>query len=340
MSTLCGTHSTARPSRIRASSTSSNSIATRHSFTEDGTSSSARLKTFFRRSGSSSNSAALSQTFVEVGSLCTACAKIALAFAEPLCNRAASSQTSSESGHVSQPSWMILRAAMALPAISSTRAAAIQPGACFGFVVVTDLSKSRAFLMSPTSDAVFTLTELRSVRYPLGSTTVWPVTESDILSSFRPKTVPRAAARPDVKDDAVPATLCVPPAAIGVRQPPMGVLDPPACGVSKPPYACCRASSACACPAKAACDRIESMSESVMGVSFSGRFFCFKRREWSPTSGMPSHSSRETSFSSRFRSANWSLIFGRSSRYFFIVSNSFSSRFRLRLESMRSSIAS
>mmetsp|Transcript_1273 Transcript_1273/g.4101 ORF Transcript_1273/g.4101 Transcript_1273/m.4101 type:complete len:262 (-) Transcript_1273:749-1534(-) len=164
MSTEWGTHSTARPSMMRASSTSSSSMAVRQSFTDDGTNSSAFRSTVFFRSGSGSSSAARSQSFVDVGSFPTASASMDRAFASPLCSRAASSQTSSDSGHVSQPSLMSLRAAMALPAISSTRAAAIQPGACFGFVVVTDFNRSRAFLMSPTSDAVFTLMEFKSVR--------------------------------------------------------------------------------------------------------------------------------------------------------------------------------
>ena len=58
------------------------------------------------------------------------------------------------------------------PANSSTRAAAIQPGPCLGFVEVTELSKVRARLMSPTSASEVILRLLRSVRYPLGSTTV------------------------------------------------------------------------------------------------------------------------------------------------------------------------
>ena len=39
-------------------------------------------------------------------------------------------------------------ACCSLPATSSRRAAAIQPGACLGFVLITDLSSRRAFLMS------------------------------------------------------------------------------------------------------------------------------------------------------------------------------------------------
>mmetsp|Transcript_9892 Transcript_9892/g.29575 ORF Transcript_9892/g.29575 Transcript_9892/m.29575 type:complete len:216 (+) Transcript_9892:447-1094(+) len=164
MSTEWGTHSTARPKRMRASSTSSSSMATRHSLTDDGTNSSARRSTAFLRRGSASNSAARSQSFVDVGSLATAVARTARAFASEPCRRADSSQTSSESGHVSQPIRISFLAAMALPAISSTRAAAIQPGGCRGFVVVTDFKSKRAFLMSPTSDSVLTLMEFRSVR--------------------------------------------------------------------------------------------------------------------------------------------------------------------------------
>ena len=86
---------------------------------------------------------------------------------------------------------MKLLAAWSLPASSSRRAAAIQPGACFGFVEMTDFKSSRAFLMSEISASDEILMELRSVRYPLGSTTVWPDTESESLSSFKPSTVPR-----------------------------------------------------------------------------------------------------------------------------------------------------
>ena len=47
---------------------------------------------------------------------------------------------------------------------SSRRAAAIQPGACFGLVLVTDLSSRRAFLMSLISASDDTFMLFRSVR--------------------------------------------------------------------------------------------------------------------------------------------------------------------------------
>ena len=67
-------------------------------------------------------------------------------------------------------------------------AAAIQPCADFGFVVVTDLSKSLAFFISlkinliyyPISASDFKIILFKSVKYPLGSTVVFPLTESVI----------------------------------------------------------------------------------------------------------------------------------------------------------------
>lgn len=61
---------------------------------------------------------------------------------------AAWSQTSSLFGHISQPLAMILRAATIFLAWTSSAAAAIQPGACFGLVLMTDSSRARARLMS------------------------------------------------------------------------------------------------------------------------------------------------------------------------------------------------
>ena len=93
----------------------------------------------------------------------TALANMALAFWGD-CSRAASSQMSGFLGHAWQPLAATLRAWASRPATSSSRAAAIQPGAWPGLVVVTDLSSSRAFLMSPISASVDTTIELRSVR--------------------------------------------------------------------------------------------------------------------------------------------------------------------------------
>ncbi len=64
------------------------------------------------------------------------------------CNRADSSQMSSLVGHRSQPILMILRAATILPACSSTHAAAIQPGACFGFDFTRESKSILARLIS------------------------------------------------------------------------------------------------------------------------------------------------------------------------------------------------
>mmetsp|Transcript_34633 Transcript_34633/g.70734 ORF Transcript_34633/g.70734 Transcript_34633/m.70734 type:complete len:220 (-) Transcript_34633:98-757(-) len=164
MSTEWGTHSTARPSMMRASAASSKPMAVRQSFTELGTNSRALRSTVFLRSRSSpSSSAACSQIFTLCGKWCTAWAKMVFALSE-LCSRAASSHTSSLSGQISQPSLMMARAATTFPANSSTRAAAIHPGPCFGLVVVTERSSRRAFLMSPTSASLLILMLFRSVR--------------------------------------------------------------------------------------------------------------------------------------------------------------------------------
>ena len=66
-----------------------------------------------------------------------------------------SSHTSSFLGHFLQPSLMRLRAATSLPAISSNRAEAIQPGAWPGLVWITESSSRRDFLMSATSVSVY-----------------------------------------------------------------------------------------------------------------------------------------------------------------------------------------
>ena len=55
------------------------------------------------------------------------------------------------------------------PACSSTQAAAIQPGACFGFDLTSESKSILARLMSPISASDLSTTLLRSVRYPLGS---------------------------------------------------------------------------------------------------------------------------------------------------------------------------
>mmetsp|Transcript_627 Transcript_627/g.1343 ORF Transcript_627/g.1343 Transcript_627/m.1343 type:complete len:343 (+) Transcript_627:954-1982(+) len=183
ISTDWGTHSTALASITRASATLSISMALFQSCTELGTNSRLRRSTAFLRTSCVSRSAALSQILTLVGSCSTAFARRVLAVSVG-CNLAASSHTSSDSGHCSHPCSTILRAADIFPANSSTLAAAIQPGPCFGLVDVTDCSRIRAFLMSPTSASDDTLRLLSDVRYPLGSTTVCPDTLSDILSSL------------------------------------------------------------------------------------------------------------------------------------------------------------
>ena len=163
MSTACGTHSTARESISLASSGDSRSIAACHSLTELGITSSALRSTRRRIVMSVSSEAACIQILTDDGIFFTASASTVFEFSG-VCSRAASSHTSSFAGHARQPSRMTCRAATSLPATSSRRAAAIQPGPCPGLVDVTDLSSSRAFLMSPISASVLTLMLLRSVR--------------------------------------------------------------------------------------------------------------------------------------------------------------------------------
>mmetsp|Transcript_38634 Transcript_38634/g.114848 ORF Transcript_38634/g.114848 Transcript_38634/m.114848 type:complete len:260 (-) Transcript_38634:872-1651(-) len=133
MSTACGTHSTARPSMTRASSGGSRSMAACHSLTEFGTTSSALRSTRRRMPRLDSREAACSQILTEVGIFLIASARTTLAFSG-VCSRAASSHTSSFAAQARQPSRMICRAATSLPATSSSRAAAIQPGPCPGLV--------------------------------------------------------------------------------------------------------------------------------------------------------------------------------------------------------------
>mmetsp|Transcript_22220 Transcript_22220/g.54843 ORF Transcript_22220/g.54843 Transcript_22220/m.54843 type:complete len:281 (+) Transcript_22220:1509-2351(+) len=189
-STCCGQHSTARLSNTRASCSLLRSTTAFHRRTELGMFSRALRSTRRLRSSSSSSCAARIQIFTDAGSATTPRARMARAFSGVL-RRAASIQTSSDFGHASHPFWMNDRAAWSFPASSSRRAAAIQPGACLGLVEMTDLSRSRAFLMSLISAEEEILSDLRSVKYPLGSTTVWPLTESERWSNLRPRTVPR-----------------------------------------------------------------------------------------------------------------------------------------------------
>lgn len=58
------------------------------------------------------------------------------------------------------------------PACSSKHAAAIQPGACFGFDFTNESNSIRARLISPISASDLIMTLSREVRYPFGSTDV------------------------------------------------------------------------------------------------------------------------------------------------------------------------
>mmetsp|Transcript_17012 Transcript_17012/g.52735 ORF Transcript_17012/g.52735 Transcript_17012/m.52735 type:complete len:219 (-) Transcript_17012:940-1596(-) len=162
-STCCGQHSTAWLSITRASSSDSRLTASFHSRTLEGTCSSARRSTRRLASASSSSSAARSHNLTLPVMARTPAASTPLA-ASPACRRLASSHTSSEPGHSSQPRWMMARAEVILPATSSSRAAAIHPGACFGLVAVTLFSSTRAFLMSDTSASEVMRIDERPVR--------------------------------------------------------------------------------------------------------------------------------------------------------------------------------
>ncbi|RNA05729.1 hypothetical protein BpHYR1_019569 [Brachionus plicatilis] len=146
-STDCEQHSTARLSMILASSSSSSSMAAFHSFTELGIFSSALRNTFFFAFSSLSSSAALIHSLTELGSCLTAWATMPLDMSSGR-SRAASSHTSSLLGHCSVPFMARLRAACILPTTSSSLAEAIHAGGWLGLVSRTDLSSSRAFLMS------------------------------------------------------------------------------------------------------------------------------------------------------------------------------------------------
>jgi hypothetical protein len=88
------------------------------------------------------------------------------------CNLAASNQTSSLLGHWSQPALINFLAVTIRPACSSKQAAAIHPGACFGFDFTRESKSILARLMSPISASVLRITLSNEVRYPLGSTDV------------------------------------------------------------------------------------------------------------------------------------------------------------------------
>mmetsp|Transcript_12529 Transcript_12529/g.53690 ORF Transcript_12529/g.53690 Transcript_12529/m.53690 type:complete len:322 (-) Transcript_12529:674-1639(-) len=170
-STCCGQHSTARASKIFASSSSERSTTAFHSRTEFGTRSSALRNTRRLRTASSSNCAACIHSSTSSGNATTARARTARATSGGF-KRAFSSHASADVGQASHPLCAKLRAAEIFPASSSKRATAIHPGACFGLVLMTDLSRRRAFFTSEISDVEDTLTLEREVRYPLGSTTV------------------------------------------------------------------------------------------------------------------------------------------------------------------------
>merc|ERR1719187_539902 len=146
-SVLVGQHSTARLNKILASLGVSSSMAAFHSLTELGICSSALRNTFFLARGSCSRSAALIQILTVWGTCSTASFTTFLASSGG-CSLAASSQTSSDLGQTSQPLMMRFLAAWILPVTSSSLAEAIHAGGWLGLVSLTDLSNSRAFLMS------------------------------------------------------------------------------------------------------------------------------------------------------------------------------------------------
>ena len=131
--------------------------------------SSARRKTRFLALGSLSNFMASIHSRVDRSLFVMALA--AMIFALWLSfSRMFSSQASSLLGQTSHPLAMTFLAATIFPATSSSRAAAIQPGACFGFVLMTDSRSTRTRLMSPTSASPVLISDFdKLVKYPLGS---------------------------------------------------------------------------------------------------------------------------------------------------------------------------
>ncbi|GIX62894.1 G-patch domain-containing protein [Babesia caballi] len=261
-STESVTHSTARFSITYALDSSSSEIASFHSRTELGMNSSA-----FRRIRRLSLTlvarlAASTHTLTDLGTILTALASTACTYSG-FSRRAASSHTSSRSPHFSHASAMISRAFAIFPASSSTRAAAIHPDACVGFVAITDLSSVRAFLMSATSLSLLMFIDSRSVRYPLGSTTVCPPMLSVTLSSVSESTAPLACPR-SFSELVAPEGAGIAAAVAGVALPPMipsGVAKPS--GVAVPTLL-----SICICA------RAEYSRESGAGVYCACRLFC------------------------------------------------------------------
>uniref|UniRef100_A0A2M4D234 Putative secreted protein n=1 Tax=Anopheles darlingi TaxID=43151 RepID=A0A2M4D234_ANODA len=162
-STLVPQHSTARESRIFASSGFSISTAAFQRRTELGMCSRALRNTRRFAFGSVSRSAALIQMRTEVGMRRAACAITPLAVSGG-CSRAASSHRSSLCGFCSQPRMIRFRAICSLPVTSSRRAEAIQAGGWYGFVSRTLFSSMRAFLMSFMSPPYVGIMLCRSVK--------------------------------------------------------------------------------------------------------------------------------------------------------------------------------
>mmetsp|Transcript_87491 Transcript_87491/g.242697 ORF Transcript_87491/g.242697 Transcript_87491/m.242697 type:complete len:233 (+) Transcript_87491:2263-2961(+) len=163
ISTLWGTHSTARLSITRASTSSSRLTASFHRRTELGMNSKAFRSTRALACTSCSRFAASIQSRTLCGKDLTAFATTAFAL-WGFSKRAASSQTSSLFGQCLQPCAISWRADWTFPATSSSRAAAIQPGPCLGFDVITLFSSVRAFLMSLMSASDCTCRAFKSVR--------------------------------------------------------------------------------------------------------------------------------------------------------------------------------
>ena len=208
-------------------------------------------------------------------------------------------------------------AAWILPVTSSSRAEAIQAGGWFGLVSRTDLRRSLAFLTSLMSPPCEGIMDWRSVRYPLGSTTVWPVTESELC--LRRRSIRLFLASPILRRSRSPVGVSMPVAVPGSAEA-SPLLGSSVVAVSPP-------------------NDLASMA-SDMGVYFSltpaRRCFRFLA---SPTSGMEAHSVADTSLSSLRRSENCCWIFGLSCLYLSTSLFSLSSLYCLRFSSILSSMA-
>ena len=201
---------------------------------------------------------------------------------------------------------MSFLAATILPACSSKQAAAIHPGACFGFDLTSESKSIRALLISPISASDLIATLSRDVRYPLGSTDVAiPEATPDTWSSLSDRILSRACP--------ISTKLVKVPESAGVSNPPVACDARLGCthvgqGLTWP--TCCLASNELSYSVEA---RFPTITLSGTAQDLSKSLFLFFRVRL-PTSGMLVHSSSVTAARPRLRSTNCCCNFGRSAR--------------------------